>query len=85
MRKSQKFIALGAVATLGLFATACGSDKAATDSTEAMASEDTVAEEVMTDDTAAVTDSTMAADPQNIVDIASANSDFSTLVSSQER
>ena len=79
MRKSQKFIALGAVATLGLFATACGSDSdnAATEE----ATTETVAEEVMTDDTAAVTDSTMAADPQNIVDIASANSDFSTLVS----
>ena len=79
MRKSQKFIALGAVATLGIFATACGSDSdnAATEE----ATTETVAEEVMTEDTTAATESTMAADPQNIVDIASANPDFSTLVS----
>jgi len=79
MRKSQKFIALGAVATLGLFATACGSDSdnAATEE----ATTETVAEEVMTEDTTAATESTMAADPQNIVDTAAANPDFSTLVS----
>ena len=79
MRKSQKFIALGAVATLGIFATACGSDSdnAATEE----ATTETVAEEVMTEDTTAATESTMASDPQNIVDIASANPDFSTLVS----
>ena len=80
MRKSQKFIALGAVATLGLFATACGSDSdnAATEE----ATTETVAEEVMTEETTTEsTESTVAADPQNIVDIASANSDFSTLVS----
>jgi len=79
MRKSQKFIALGAVATLGLFATACGSDSdnAATEE----ATTETVAEEVMTEDTTAATESTIAADPQNIVDTAAANPDFSTLVS----
>ena len=77
MRKSQKFIALGAVVTLGLFATACGSDSddAATDE----ATTETVVEEVVTDDTA--TDSTDAAAPQTIVDIAAGNPDFSTLVS----
>ena len=77
MRKSQKFIALGAVATLGLFATACGSDSddAATDEETT----ETVVEEVMTDDTA--TDSTDAAAPQTIVDVAAGNPDFSTLVS----
>jgi uncharacterized surface protein with fasciclin (FAS1) repeats len=80
MRKTQKFIALAAVASLGVFATACGSDSddAATD--EAV-TEETVAEEVMTEDTA--TDSTDAAAtdaPQTIVDIAAGNPDFSTLV-----
>ena len=81
MRKSQKFIALGAVATLGLFATACGSDSdnAATEE----ATTETVAEEVMTEETTTTesTESTVAADPQNIVDTAAANPDFSTLVS----
>ena len=78
MRKTQKFIAVAAVASLGVFATACGSDSddAATDEA---ATEETVAEEVMTDDTA--TDSTDAAAPQTIVDIAAGNPDFSTLVS----
>lgn len=77
MRKSQKFIALGAVATLGLFATACGSDS--DDAATEEATTETVVEEVMTDDTA--TDSTDAAAPQTIVDIAAGNADFSTLVS----
>lgn len=77
MRKSQKFIALGAVATLGLFATACGSDSddAATDE----ATTETVVEEVMTEDTA--TDATDAPAAQTIVDVAAGNPDFSTLVS----
>ena len=82
MRKSQKFIALGAVATLGLFATACGSDSddAATDdaATEEV-TEESVVEEVTED--AEATDSTDAAAPQTIVDIAAGNPDFSTLVS----
>ena len=77
MRKSQKLIALGAVATLGLFATACGSDSddAATDE----ATTETVVEEVVTEDTA--TDATDAPAAQTIVDIAAGNPDFSTLVS----
>ena len=79
MRKTQKFIALAAVASLGVFATACGSDSddAATD--EAV-TEETVAEEVMTEDTAA-TEEAGAEAPQTIVDIAVGNPDFSTLVS----
>ena len=76
MRKSQKFIALGAVATLGLFATACGSDS--DDAATEEATTETVVEEVVTEDTA--TDSTDAAAPQTIVDIAAGNPDFSTLV-----
>jgi uncharacterized surface protein with fasciclin (FAS1) repeats len=83
MRKSQKFIALGAVVTLGLFATACGSDSddAATEdtTTEEVVTEESIAEEDYTDDTA--TDSTDAEAPQTIVDIAAGNPDFSTLVS----
>ena len=77
MRKSQKFIALGAVATLGLFATACGSDS--DDAATEEATTESVVEEVVTEDTA--TDSTDAAAPQTIVDIAAGNADFSTLVS----
>ena len=77
MRKSQKLIALGAVVTLGLFATACGSDSddAATDE----ATTETVVEEVVTEDTA--TDATDAPAAQTIVDVAAGNPDFSTLVS----
>jgi len=80
MRKTQKFIALAAVASLGVFATACGSDSddAATD--EAV-TEETVAEEVVTEDTAAATEEAGAEAPQTIVDIAAGNPDFSTLVS----
>ena len=83
MRKTQKFIALAAVASLGVFATACGSDSddAATDeaATEEV-TEESVAEEVMTEDTAA-TEEAGAEAPQTIVDIAVGNTDFSTLVS----
>ena len=82
MRKTQKFIALAAVASLGVFATACGddSDDAATDdaATEEV-TEESVVEEVTED--AEATDSTDAAAPQTIVDIAAGNPDFSTLVS----
>ena len=79
MRKSQKFIALGAVVTLGLFATACGSDS--DDAATEEATTETVAEEVVTDDTAVDTTDAPATDaPQTIVDIAAGNPDFSTLV-----
>ena len=79
MRKSQKFIALGAVVTLGLFATACGSDS--DDAATEEATTETVAEEVMTEDTAVDTTDAPATDaPQTIVDIAAGNPDFSTLV-----
>ena len=82
MRKTQKFIALAAVASLGVFATACGSDSddAATDeaATEEV-TEESVAEEVMTEDS--VAEEAGAEAPQTIVDIAAGNPDFSTLVS----
>jgi uncharacterized surface protein with fasciclin (FAS1) repeats len=78
MRKSQKFIALGAVVTLGLFATACGSDSDDAATEEAT---ETVVEEVVTEDTAVDTTDAPATDaPQTIVDIAAGNPDFSTLV-----
>ena len=77
MRKSQKFIALGAVVTLGLFATACGSDS--DDAATEEATTETVVEEVVTEDTA--TDATDAPAAQTIVDVAAGNPDFSTLVS----
>ena len=84
MRISRKLIALGAIASLGLVATACGDD----DSTS---TEDTtaVAEETTTADTTAMTEDTTAAEgdaateeaaAQSIVDIAVGNPDFSTLV-----
>lgn len=83
MRISRKLIALGAIASLGLVATACGDD----DSTS---TEDTtaVAEETATADTTAMTEDTTAAEgdaaateeAQSIVDIAVGNPDFSTLV-----
>ena len=83
MRKFQKFIALGAVATLGIFATACGgdSDGGATNETT-----DTVVEEVTTDTAADTTTTTMSktvasdlAGPQTIVDLLQIP-EFSTLV-----
>ena len=79
MRKSQKFIALGAVATLGLFATASGSDS--DDAATEEATTETVVEEAVTEDTAVDTTDAPATDaPQTIVDIAAGNPDFSTLV-----
>ncbi len=81
MRKTQKFIALAAVASLGVFATACGSDSddAATDETATEeVTEESVAEEVMTEDS--VAEEAGAEAPQTIVDIAAGNPDFSTLV-----
>ena len=77
MRKSQKFIALGAVVTLGLFATACGSDS--DDAATEEATTETVVEEAVTEDTAA--EATDAPAAQTIVDVAAGNPDFSTLVS----
>jgi len=79
MRKTQKFIALAAVASLGVFATACGSDS--DDAATEEATTETVAEEVVTEDTAVDTTDAPATDaPQTIVDIAAGNPDFSTLV-----
>jgi uncharacterized surface protein with fasciclin (FAS1) repeats len=84
MRISRKLIALGAIASLGLVATACGDDDStSTDETTA------VAEETATADTTAMTEETTAAEgdaateeaaAQSIVDIAVGNPDFSTLV-----
>ncbi|NQW60056.1 fasciclin domain-containing protein [bacterium] len=68
MRRSQKFVALAAVATLGIFATACGSDSDGSTT-------ETTAYEVVPDDT------TAAPSTQNIVEIAAGNPEFSTLVS----
>lgn len=83
MRISRKLIALGAIASLGLVATACGDD----DSTS---TEDTTAAAEATADTTAMTEDTTAAEGdaaateeaagQSIVDIAVGNPDFSTLV-----
>ena len=84
MHISRKLIALGAIASLGLVATACGDDDStSTDETTA------VAEETATADTTAMTEETTAAEgdaateeaaAQSIVDIAVGNPDFSTLV-----
>lgn len=81
MRKFQKFIALGAVATLGIFATACGGDSDGEANEETT---DTVVEEVTTDTATETTISkTVASDlpgPQTIVDLLGIPA-FSTLVS----
>ena len=81
MRHSRKLIAVGAVAALGLLATACGSDNDSSSTEETTA----VADTTMTADTTATADTTMTADTeapaaQSIVDIAVGNPDFSTLV-----
>lgn len=84
MRISRKLIALGAIASLGLVATACGDDDStSTDETTAAAEETTTADTTaMTEDTTATADTTAAAEPaaESIVDIAVGNPDFSTLV-----
>ncbi len=85
MRISRKLIALGAIASLSLVATACGDDDStSTEETTA------VAEETTTADTTAMTEDTTAAEgdaaateeaaSESIVDIAVGNPDFSTLV-----
>jgi uncharacterized surface protein with fasciclin (FAS1) repeats len=81
MRKTQKLMALAAVASLGLIATACGDDNDnATEDTTAAVTEETTA---MTEDTTAMTEETTgeAAEVGTIVDIAAADENFSTLVS----
>ena len=85
MRISRKLIALGAIASLGLVATACGDDDStSTDETTAAAEETTTADTTaMTEDTTATADTTAAAEEaaaESIVDIAVGNPDFSTLV-----
>ena len=81
MRKTQKLIAIGAVASLGLFAAACGDDDDnATEDTTAAVTEETTA---MTEETTApaTEDTAAAAEVGTIVDIAAADENFSTLVS----
>jgi len=84
MRKFQKFIALGAVATLGIFATACGGDS---DGEASEATTDTIVEEVTTDTATDITETTLSETvtsdlpgPQTIVDLLGIPA-FSTLVS----
>lgn len=81
MRISRKLIALGAIASLGLVATACGDDDStSTDETTAVADTTATADTTaMTEDTTATSDTTAAA-AGTIVDIAAGNPDFSTLV-----
>jgi len=85
MRISRKLIALGAIASLGLVATACGDDDStSTDETTAAAEETATADTTaMTEDTTATADTTAAGEEaaaESIVDIAVGNPDFSTLV-----
>ena len=79
MRVSRKVIALGAIVSLGLVATACGDDDStATEDTTAMTEETTApADTTAPAETAAPTEEAAA---QTIVDIAAGNPDFSTLV-----
>ena len=80
MRVSRKVIALGAIVSLGLVATACGDDDStATEDTTAMTEETTApADTTATAETTAPAEA--AAEAQTIVDIAAGNPDFSTLV-----
>lgn len=83
MRVSRKLVALGAIISLGLVATACGDDDStSTDETTAVAEETTTADTTaMTEDTtAAEGDAAATEEAQGIVDIAAGNPDFSTLV-----
>ena len=83
MRVSRKLVALGAIVSLGLVATACGDDDStSTDETTAAAEETTTADTTaMTEDTtAAEGDAAATEEAQGIVDIAAGNPDFSTLV-----
>jgi uncharacterized surface protein with fasciclin (FAS1) repeats len=83
MRISRKLIALGAIASLGLVATACGDDDSKMPDETTAVAEDTatadttaVAEDTATE-TTAMTEEGAA---ESIVDIAVGNPDFSTLV-----
>ena len=80
MRVSRKVIALGAIVSLGLVATACGDDDStATEDTTAMTEETTAPADTMAAaETTAPAEA--AAEAQTIVDIAAGNPDFSTLV-----
>ena len=80
MRVSRKVIALGAIVSLGLVATACGDDDStATEDTTAMTEETTAPADTMAAaETTAPAEA--AAEVQTIVDIAAGNPDFSTLV-----
>jgi uncharacterized surface protein with fasciclin (FAS1) repeats len=83
MRVSRKLVALGAIISLGLVATACGDDDStSTDETTAAAEETTTADttEMTEDTTAAEGDAAATEEAQGIVDIAAGNPDFSTLV-----
>jgi len=69
--------------TIGLTATACGSDTPVVDSTQdAVAEATSEADDAMADDDAAMEDESdaMADLPATVVDIAASNDDFSTLV-----
>ena len=81
MRISRKLVALGAVASLGLLATACGDDKpSASEETTVPADTTMTADTTATADTAMTTDTEAPAAGNTIVDIAVGNPDFSTLV-----
>jgi len=82
MRVSRKLVALGAIISLGLVATACGDDDStSTDETTAAAEETTTADTTaMTEDTTAAEGDAATEEAQGIVDIAAGNPDFSTLV-----
>ena len=83
MRISRKMVALGAIVSLGLVATACGDDDStSSEDTTAVAEETTATEDttMTADTTAAATEETTAPAAETIVDIAAGNPDFSVLV-----
>jgi|688.fasta_scaffold381450_2 uncharacterized surface protein with fasciclin (FAS1) repeats len=82
MRVSRKVIALGAIVSLGLVATACGGDDS-TKELDAAAEELTAAAEELTDaaeELDAAAEEATAPAAQTIVEIAAGNPDFSILV-----
>jgi transforming growth factor-beta-induced protein len=83
MRISRKMVALSAIVSLGLVATACGDDDStSSEDTTAVAEETTATEDttMTADTTAAATEDTAAPAAETIVDIAAGNPDFSVLV-----
>ena len=82
MRFSRKMVALGAIVSLGLVATACGDDDSAKELDAAAEELDAAAEELdaAAEELDAAAEETAAPAAETIADIAAGNPDFSVLV-----